>query len=119
MGEGAHGYVCIPYKKGPSVLIDCWKKSHNITEIYFVSATFSNESLLYFYNGANHYVLASFRDLSVVLEDIKNENTDRLTFMFNLKGSLFERAADKLNYISMYFTKYTYGDPEIVISQML
>jgi len=113
LSDGVQGYVCIPYKKGPSVLIDYWKKSYNITEIYFVTATFSNESLLYFYNGANHYILASFRDLPIVLEDIKKENTDRLTLMFSLTGSLFERATDKLNYISMYFTKYTYGDPEI------
>jgi hypothetical protein len=33
--------------------------------------------------------------------------------MFNLNGPLFERTGERLNYISVYFTKYTYGDLEI------
>jgi hypothetical protein len=33
--------------------------------------------------------------------------------MFNLNSSLFERACERLNYISIYFTKYTYGSIEI------
>ncbi|MFL6393800.1 MAG: hypothetical protein ACJ708_03980, partial [Nitrososphaeraceae archaeon] len=32
---------------------------------------------------------------------------------FNLNNSLFERAGERLNYISTYFAKYTYGDIEI------
>jgi hypothetical protein len=38
---------------------------------------------------------------------------DRLSFMFSYSGPLFERTGDKLNYVSLYFTKYTNGDLEI------
>jgi hypothetical protein len=38
---------------------------------------------------------------------------DRLSFMFSYSSPLFERTGDKLNYVSLYFTKYTNGDLEI------
>ncbi len=34
--------------------------------------------------------------------------------MLSLSDALFEREATNLKYISMYFTKYVYGDPEII-----
>jgi hypothetical protein len=48
-----------------------------------------------------------------ILDDIKKYNMDRLSFMFSFSGPLFERNGDKLNYVSLYFTKYTNGDPAI------
>lgn len=94
-------------------MLENWNKSGNVIDIYFVTATFSDESIPYFPNKANHYMLASFRDITGILEDIKRYNMDRLSFMFSFSSPLFERNGDRLNYVSLYFTKYTSGDPAI------
>jgi len=109
----AQGYLCIPHDKQSGSLLEMWGKSNNIVEIYFVAATFSDESIPYFPNKANHYILASFIDVVNVLDDIKNHKMDRLSLMFSFSDPLFERSGDKLNYLSLYFTKYTNGDAEI------
>ncbi len=110
---GIQGYICTPHGGHSAPLLDYWKRSDNISVIYFVTATFPCETMPYFPNKANHYILASFREMKTALEDIKKQNNTRLSFIFSLNGALFERATDKLNYISIYFTKYTYGDIEI------
>jgi len=79
-----------------------------------VAATFSNESLPYFPNRANHYILMSFSDTTEISEVLShNQNPYKLSFMFNLGAALFEREVMNLKYISMYFTRYAYGDAEI------
>ena len=110
---GIQGYVCTPHDKQSDSLIENWKKSGNVVDIYFVTATFSEESMPYFPNKANHYILASFRDMPGILADIRKNNMDMLSFMFSFSGPLFERSGEKLNYVSLYFTRYTNGDPEI------
>ena len=112
-GTGARGYLCIPHDKQSGSLLENWKKSDNIVDIYFVTATFSEESTPYFPNKANHYILASFTDVIGIADDIKNHKMDRLSLMFSFSTPLFERTGDKLNYVSLYFTKYTNGDAEI------
>ena len=107
------GYICTPHEKMSAPLVDYWKSSDNIDVIYFVTSTFSCESMPYFPNKANHYILASFREKEIVIEDVNRQSNYRLSLMFNLNNSLFERAGERLNYISTYFTKYTYGDIEI------
>ena len=109
----ARGYLCIPHDKQSGSLLENWKKSDNIVDIYFVTATFSEESTPYFPNKANHYILASFTDVIGIADDIKNHKMDRLSLMFSFSNPLFERTGDKLNYVSLYFTKYTNGDAEI------
>jgi hypothetical protein len=109
-GGHIQGYVCTPHDKQSSSLIENWKKNENVVDIYFVTATFSDESIPYFPNKANHYMLASFRDMTGILDDIRKYNMDRLSFMFSFSSPLFERNGDKLNYVSLYFTKYTSGD---------
>jgi hypothetical protein len=111
--EGVSGYVCTPHGKHSPALIEAWKKSPNIVDMYFVTATFSDESVPYFPNKANNYVLASFSNMKSVLEDISKGGMDRLAFTFSLNSPLFERMGDKLNYVSLYFTKYSSGDPAI------
>ncbi len=107
------GYVCTPHDKQTAALVERWKKDDNILDTYFVAATFSAESTPYFPNKANTYVLASFKDMQKVLDDIRSSDMDRLSFMFSYSGPLFERVGDKLNYVSLYFTKYTNGDVEL------
>ena len=110
---GVRGYLCIPHDKQSGSLLENWKKSDNIVDIYFVTATFSEESTPYFPNKANHYILASFTDVIDIVDDIRNHKMDRLSLMFSFSNPLFERTGDKLNYVSLYFTKYTNGDAEI------
>ena len=107
------GYICIPHAQESNGLIDRLKKSDQILDIYFVTATFSQDSLPYFPNRANHYLLANFGDSYSILEYIKNHGIDGLSFKFGLEGALFERAGEKLSYVSIYFTKYTYGEVDI------
>ena len=113
MESKVQGYICTPHQKLSEPLLDYWKRSNNIDVMYFVASTFSSESIPYFPNKANHYILASFREKDIVIEDINRQSNDRLSLMFNLNSYLFERACEKLNYISIYFTKYTYGNIEI------
>jgi hypothetical protein len=105
--------VCIPHDKQSDFILERWKKSENIVDIYFVTATFSGESSPYFPNKANHYLLASFRDMTGILDDIKDDEIDRLSLIFSFSSALFERNGEKLNYVSLYFTKYTNGDAAI------
>jgi hypothetical protein len=109
----ARGYVCTPHDKQSGSILEYWKKSDNIVDIYFVTATFSDESSLYFPNKANHYLLASFKETIGILDDIKNHKMDRLSLIFSFFSPLFERNGDNLNYVSLYFTKYTNGDSAI------
>lgn len=104
------GYVCTPHNKQSGSLIENWKKGDNVKDIYFVAATFSDESIPYFPNKANQYMLVSFKNMTGILDDIKKYNMDRLSFMFSFSSPLFERNGNKLNYVSLYFTKYTSGD---------
>ncbi|MGC2483469.1 MAG: hypothetical protein WA398_06890, partial [Nitrososphaeraceae archaeon] len=92
---------------------DTWKQSFNISDIYFVTATFSSECVPYFPNKAYHYIVASFGDLGNIMQELNKISSDKSMFIFNLKDSLFERAADRLNYISMYFTRYRHTETEI------
>jgi hypothetical protein len=112
-GVEARGYLCVPHDRQSGSLLENWKKSDNIVDIYFVTATFSDESTPYFPNKANHYILASFTEIISVLDDIKTYKMGRLSLMFSFSNPLFERSGDKLNYVSLYFTKYTNGDAEV------
>ena len=111
--DAIQGYVCTPHDKQSASLIEHWKKDDNLVDLYFVTATFSAESTPYFPNKANTYLLASFRNMEKILDDIKRNNMDRLSFMFSYSSPLFERTGERLNYVSLYFTKYTNGDMEI------
>jgi hypothetical protein len=112
-GGEARGYLCIPHDRQSGSLLENWNKNENIVDIYFVTATFSDESTPYFPNKANHYILVSFTEVIGVLDDIKNHKMGRLSLMFSFSNPLFERSGDKLNYVSLYFTKYTNGDAEV------
>jgi hypothetical protein len=111
--DAVQGYVCTPHDKQSASLIERWKNDENVVDIYFAAATFSAESTPYFPNKANTYILASFRDTERVHDDIRTSDMDRLSFMFSYSSPLFERTGDRLNYVSLYFTKYTNGDVEL------
>jgi hypothetical protein len=107
------GYVCTPHEKQSDSLVNMWRQNNIISDIYFVTATFSDETLPYFPKRANHYIVASFTDMQIILKDIGRQNMDSLSFIFSMDSAFFERCGDKLNYISTYFTKYNYSEMEI------
>jgi hypothetical protein len=112
------GYICTPHSKLTPSLLELWKKNSNIAEIYFAAATFSAESLPYFPNKANNYVLASFSDIGGIAENLSSrygegQQQQQLILLFSLSSPLFERIGDRLNYVSLYFTKYSNGDEAI------
>lgn len=107
------GYVCTPHEKQSDSLINLWRQNNIISDIYFVTATFSDETLPYFPKRANHYIVASFTDMQIILEAMRRQNMDSLSFIFSLDSAFFERCGEKLNYISTYFTKYNYSEMEI------
>ena len=112
-GKSVQGYICTPHEKDSGGLVETWSSSLNIQNIYFVTATFSAESMLYFPNRANHYILASYLNINDISDLICKQNPERLSFMSSLSDILFDRQASNVKYISMYFTKYAYGLPEI------
>jgi hypothetical protein len=112
-GKSVQGYICTPHEKESGSLIERWSNSLNIPNIYFVTATFSAESILYFPNRANRYILASYLNFSDISDSICKQHPERLSFMSSLSDVIFERQASNVKYISMYFTKYVYGFPEI------
>ena len=65
--------------------LDTWKQSFNISDIYFVTATFSSECVPYFPNKAYHYIVASFDDLGNVMQEINKISSDKSMFIFNLR----------------------------------
>ena len=107
------GYVCSPYLHNhDSVeLKDTWSHSRNIEDMYFVTATFSEESKPYFSSSANHYLLAKFKDNKKVLREIEKYKQEKASFVFCLDEELFERESeDKMNFVSVYYLEY--GDSE-------
>ena len=57
------GYACTPYLHDHDSieLKDKWVLSKNIQSLYFVTATFSEDSKPYFLTSSNHYILAKFK----------------------------------------------------------
>jgi hypothetical protein len=107
------GYVCVPYLHDHNSieLKDSWSHSRNIDDMYFVTATFSNESKPYFTPAANHYILAKFKDNKKITKEIEEYKQEKPSFVFNIKDDLFEREVEnKTNFISVYYLEY--GDSE-------
>lgn len=113
LAQASKGYICTPHEKESGSLVEIWANSQEILNIHFVTATFSNESALYFPNRANHYILASYSNIDDISELIFKQNPERFSFMFDLSEALFEREATNIKYISIYFIKSFYEDTEI------
>ena len=104
------GYVCTPYLHDHDSieLKDTWTHSRNIENMYFVTATFSNESKPYFASYANHYLLAKFKDNKKITKEVEKHKQNKPSFVFNIDEDLFEREVDgKTNFISVYYLEYS------------
>lgn len=103
------GYACAPYLHNhESVeLKEKWLLSKNIEKLYFVTGTFSAESKPYFSDSTNHYLLAKFKDSSILSEDLEKHNQEKTSFIFNIRDDLFERETKgTTNFVSIYYLEY-------------
>ncbi len=109
------GYVCVPYLHTDisAKLKQLWTKSKNIEKLFFVTGTFSSESKPYFDNSSNHYLLAKFKDHTLISNDLSKYNQEKTSFVFNIKDELFHRVVDgDTNFISVYYMEYDTNDED-------
>ena len=103
------GYVCSPYLHDHDSieLKDRWVSSKNIESLYFVTATFSDDSKPYFLTSSNHYILAKFKNHEKISKEILSQNTDKPSFLFKLDDTIFDRPInEKTNFVSIYYLEY-------------
>jgi len=112
MSEKSHnlgGFVCAPYLHDHDSieLKDNWVLSKNIESLYFVTATFSEDSKPYFTTSSNHYILAKFKDPEKISKEILSIDTDKPSFLFKIDDSIFDRPlTEKTNFVSIYYLEY-------------
>jgi hypothetical protein len=104
------GYVCVPYlHTDDSVKLRQYlADSNNIIQLFFVTGTFSSESIPYFSDSTNHYLLAKFKDDAQMSKDLLAFNQEKTSFMFNVGDDLFQREVQgKTNFVSVYYLEDT------------
>ena len=100
------GYVCVPYTHDESSLKlkSDWASSRNIKSIYFVTATFSEDSKSYFPSSTSHYLMAEFKDSKKIIKDVVKFTTDNTSFIFNIYVKILAKDSDKeQSFLSMYY----------------
>jgi len=100
------GYVCVPYLHTDysAKLKEYLKNSNNIKKLFFVTGTFSRESMPYFSDSTNHYLLAKFKDDAQMSKDLATFNQDKTSFMFSVDDDLFQREVQgETNFVSVYY----------------
>jgi len=118
------GYVCAPYLHNHDSLElkDSWTNSKNIEKLYFVTGTFSRDSKPYFSTSANHYLLAKFKDSSLIEKELSQHIQEKTSFVFKIHDDFFEREVlGKTNFISIYYLEYAEdeGDMKEIASIIL
>ena len=109
------GYVCAPYLHNHNSveLKEVWSHSRNIEDMFFVTATFSNDTKPYFPLSANHYLLAKFKDKTKIEKEMGKFQQEKPSFVFGINNDLFEREAHgKTNLISVYYLDYSDSDED-------
>jgi hypothetical protein len=117
MSEG--GYVFVPYLQNDdfTTLRNTFQKSDFIDDMYFATATFSEDGRAYFPSRSNTYLLARFKDRSQIMSEIEKCNQDTPTFVFTKNDEFFERSSDdNLNLVSIYYLEY--GDSPSDVSDL-
>ena len=117
MSEG--GYVCVPYLQNNAftTMKDTFEKSDFVDNMYFVTATFSEDGRAYFPSRSNTYLLARFKDRSQIMNEVEKCDQDTPTFVFTKNDEFFERLDDNnLNLLSFYYLEH--GDSESDLSEL-
>ena len=105
----SNGYVCSPYLHDHNSIEqkDLWIGSKNIGDMYFVTATFSENSQPYFSYATNHYILAQFKNHQKISTEMSKNPLEKPSFIFKVDDLLFERQTiGKPNFISIYYLEY-------------
>ncbi len=103
------GYVCVPYLQNNDFtsLRNTLQKSDSVDDMYFATATFSEDGRAYFPSHSNTYLLARFKNRSQIMSEIEKCNLSTPTFVFTKNDELFERLTnDNLNLVSIYYLEY-------------
>ena len=117
MSEG--GYVCVPYLQNNAFtsLKNTFEKSDFVDDMYFVTATFSEDGRAYFPSRSNTYLLARFKDRSQIMTEVEKCDQETPTFVFTKNDEFFERLDDNnLNLLSFYYLEH--GDSESDLSEL-
>jgi hypothetical protein len=113
--DSDQSYLCIPHHANLDISLEKWKSSEIPKRVYFVTATFTEETRLYFPGRANHYILISNPGLQSEEDTTKIVSSyERHVFEFKITTTLFERLCARLNYVSIYFMRYSYGQKELI-----
>jgi hypothetical protein len=110
------GYVCAPYlhNENSFQLKETLQNSSYIDDMYFVTATFSEDGRAFFPSYTNTYLLARFNDQKTVIKQIKKYKQDKSTFVFTKDDEFFQREVDgKLNFVSVYYLEYAQSNEDI------
>ena len=110
------GYVCAPYlhNRDSLELKESWTSSKNVEKLFFVTGTFSSDSQPYFSTSANHYLLAKFKDGSIIEKELSDHVQEKTSFVFNIHDDLFEREVlGDTNFISIYYLEYDEGEEDL------
>jgi predicted transcriptional regulator len=117
MSEG--GYVCVPYLQNNAftTMKNTFEKSDFVDNMYFVTATFSEDGRAYFPSRSNTYLLARFKDRSQIMTEVEKCDQETPTFVFTKNDEFFERLDDNnLNLLSFYYLEH--GDSESDLSEL-
>ena len=111
----AAGYVCVPYlhDENSVQLKETLLNSSYIDDVYFVTATFSEDGRAFFPSYTNTYLLARFNDQKT-LKQVEKYKQEKSTFVFTKDGEFFQREVDgKLNLVSVYYLEYGKSSEDI------
>jgi hypothetical protein len=111
------GYVCAPYlhDENSLQLKETLQKSAYIDDIYFVTATFSEDGRAYFPSYANTYLLARFKDQKTMIQEVEKYRQDKATFVFTKDGEFFQRETNgNLNLISIYYLEHVQSHDDMI-----
>ena len=103
------GYVCAPYlhNRDSLELKESWTNSKNVEKLFFITGTFSDDSQPYFSTSANHYLLAKFKNNSIIEKELSDHIQEKTSFVFHIRDDLFEREVlGETNFISIYYLEY-------------
>jgi len=111
------GYACAPYLHNHESieLKDNWSNSKNIDDMYFATATFSDDGKQYLSPSANHYIIAKFKDFNKLKKDIEKSKQDKASFVFSINDELFERdSSGKTSFVSVYYMEYNESHEDLL-----
>ena len=112
-----NGYVCVPYLHSHDSieLKDKWANSRNIDSMFFVTATFSEDSKPYFKSVISHFILAKFKNPIKMQKDLSSYIKGEPIFVFNIDNVIFERdTPGKTNFISIYYLEYGESNDDLL-----